>query len=132
VEADNLPRGRERLEAVGLPFSLHHSNFAALPSVLAAEGVAAADGVLADLGMSSMQVDDAGRGFSYARDGPLDMRMDRTRGRSAAQVLATISAEDLAEALRELGDEPEADRLAPLLVAAAREGKLQRTPDLAR
>jgi hypothetical protein len=90
---------------MGLPFALHHNNFAALPSVLAAEGVSRVDGVLADLGMSSMQVDDPERGFSYVRDGPLDMRMDRSRGRSAAQLLATISQADLARALRELGDD---------------------------
>src|SRR6185437_10902635 len=101
----------------GLPFRLHHSNFAALPSILAAEGVDGVHAVLADLGMSSMQVDDAERGFSYVRDGPLDMRMDRTRGRSAAQLLATISESELARALRELGDEPEAERIAAALVA---------------
>ena len=107
LDPDNLPRARERLEAVGFPFGLHHGNFAGLPAVLAAEGVTAADGVLADLGMSSMQVDDRGRGFSFMRDGPLDMRMDRTRGRTAAQVLATIPEKELAAALREAG----ADRL---------------------
>ena len=88
---------RERLEAVGHPFTLHHANFAGLPAVLAAEGIEARRRVLADLGMSSMQVDDAERGFSYVRDGPLDMRMDRTRGRSAAEVLATISEAELAQ-----------------------------------
>jgi 16S rRNA (cytosine1402-N4)-methyltransferase len=131
LDADNLPRARERLGAVGQSFSLHHGNFAGLPGVLAAENVAAVDGVLADLGMSSMQVDDPERGFSYVRDGPLDMRMDRTRGRSAADVLATISEADLARALRELGDEPDANRLAAVIVAAARCGELQRTTDLA-
>src|SRR5262249_33575007 len=83
-------------------------------------------------GMSSMQVDDAERGFSYVRDGPLDMRMDRTRGRPASAVLATIAAEDLARALRELGDEPEAERLATVITDAARRGVLQRTSNLAR
>ncbi len=132
LDPENLPRARERLTAVGHPFALHHSNFAALPAVLAAENIAAVDAVLADLGMSSMQVDDAERGFSYSRDGPLDMRMDRTRGRSAADVLATISPEALARALRDLGDEPEAERVAELLVEAARQGKLMRTTDVAR
>ena len=132
LDAENLPRTRERLEAVGLPFRLHHSNFAALPTILAAEGIEAADAVLADLGMSSMQVDDAERGFSYSRDGPLDMRMDRTRGRPAAAVLATISPEELARALREWGDEPEAERVAELLVKAARQGALKRSVDVAR
>jgi 16S rRNA (cytosine1402-N4)-methyltransferase len=88
--------------------------------------------MLADLGMSSMQVDDAERGFSYVRDGPLDMRMDRTRGRSAADVLTTISEEELARALRDYGDEPEAERVAALLTAAARQGKLRRTVDVSR
>jgi 16S rRNA (cytosine1402-N4)-methyltransferase len=88
--------------------------------------------LLADLGMSSMQLDDPGRGFSYARDGPLDMRMDRSRGRTAADLLAAISREELARALRELGDEPAAERVASLLVEAARRGELKRTTDLAR
>jgi 16S rRNA (cytosine1402-N4)-methyltransferase len=131
-DAENLPRARERLAAVGFPFALHHGNFAGLPAVLAAEGVPAADLLLADLGMSSMQVDDAERGFSYARDGPLDMRMDRSRGRSAAQVLATIAEADLARALRELGDEPEAERVAAALVAARGQRPLERTGDVAR
>jgi 16S rRNA (cytosine1402-N4)-methyltransferase len=132
LDPENLPRARERLAALGLPFALHHSNFAALPTVLAAEGVDGVDGLLADLGMSSMQVDDPERGFSYARDGPLDMRMDRSRGRTAAQVLATIPEEELARALREYGDEPEAERVAALLVTARTQGALQRTSDIAR
>jgi 16S rRNA (cytosine1402-N4)-methyltransferase len=132
LDPDNLPRAHERLSAVGGSFVLHHGNFAGLPGILAAEDIAGVDGILADLGMSSMQVDDPGRGFSYVRDGPLDMRMDRSRGRTVAELLATISAADLAQALRELGDEPDAERLAPLLVAAAGRGELRRTTDLAR
>jgi 16S rRNA (cytosine1402-N4)-methyltransferase len=132
LDADNLPRARQRLAETGLPFSLHHGNFAALLAVLAAEGLPAVDAVLADLGMSSMQVDDSSRGFSYARDGPLDMRMDRSRGRTAAQVLASIAEADLAKALRELGDEPEAERVAALIVAARATKPLERTGDLAR
>jgi 16S rRNA (cytosine1402-N4)-methyltransferase len=131
-DADNLPRARERLEAVGFPFRLHHANFAALPSVLAAEGLEAVDGLLADLGMSSMQVDDPERGFSYTRDGPLDMRMDRTRGRTAAQLLATLPERELAQALRDLGDEPDAERIAAAIVRARQTGPLQRTTELAR
>src|SRR5947209_3799775 len=111
-DPDNLPRAAERLQAVGGSFTLHQGNFAGLQGVLAAEGLTQGDMVLADLGMSSMQVDDPERGFSYVRDGPLDMRMDRTRGRSAAQLLASISEEELREALRELGDEPDARRIA--------------------
>jgi 16S rRNA (cytosine1402-N4)-methyltransferase len=132
LDPENLQRAGPRLEEVGFPFSLHHMNFAGLAGVLAGEDLEGADAVLADLGMSSMQVDDPERGFSYARDGPLDMRMDRGRGRTAIEVLAGMEPAELARALRELGDEPQADRLAPVLVQAARSGALARTGDLAR
>jgi len=132
LDAENLPRARERLEAVGHPFSLHHANFAGLAGVLGREGILAVDAILADLGMSSMQVDEVERGFSYVREGPLDMRMDRSRGRTAAELLASLSAEELAQALEELGDEPHARKLAPVIVQAARRGELRRTTDLTR
>jgi 16S rRNA (cytosine1402-N4)-methyltransferase len=132
LDADNLPRARERLETLGQPFALHHANFAALPAVLAAERLAKVHLVLADLGMSSLQVDDMQRGFSYVRDGPLDMRMDRSRGRTAAQLLATIPEEELATALRELGDEPKAEKLAAAIVAARGLQPLQDSKDLVR
>jgi 16S rRNA (cytosine1402-N4)-methyltransferase len=131
-DADNLPRARERLEAIGAPFALHQGNFAGLPALLAAEGLAVVDMVLADLGMSSMQVDDPQRGFSYARDGPLDMRMDRSRGRTAAELLATLSEAELIEVLHDLGDESAAPRIAAAIVAARRQAPLQRTGDLVR
>jgi 16S rRNA (cytosine1402-N4)-methyltransferase len=131
-DAQNLPVARERLEAVGFPFTLHQGNFAGLPAILATEGLGAVDIVLADLGMSSMQVDDPERGFSYVRDGPLDMRMDGSRGRTAAQVLATLSEMELRQALHELGDEPEAERIAAAIVAARQVEPLCRTGDLVR
>ncbi len=117
LDADNLPRAEPRLAAVGHPFVLRHANFAGLPAVLAAEGIAGVDGLVADLGMSSMQVDDPGRGFSFLRDGPLDMRMDRSRGKTAADLLNTLSAEELAAAFRDLGDEPMAEAIAAAVVA---------------
>jgi 16S rRNA (cytosine1402-N4)-methyltransferase len=130
-DAKNLPQARERLTAVGHPFSLHHTNFAGLAQVLGAEGIDGVDLLLADLGMSSMQVDDPERGFSYRRDGPLDMRMDQGRGQTAAQLLATIGEAELAQALAELGDEPEAARIARFLVQNRKERRLERTGDLA-
>jgi 16S rRNA (cytosine1402-N4)-methyltransferase len=132
LDPQNIERARPRLEAVGHPFTLHHANFAGLDTILAREGLSGADAMLADLGMSSMQVDDPERGFSYSRDGPLDMRMDPTRGKSAAQVLLEIGETDLARALAELGDEPEAARIARLIVEARARQPLQRTGELAR
>jgi 16S rRNA (cytosine1402-N4)-methyltransferase len=131
MDADNLPRAKERLEKTGSPFHLHHANFAGVDGLLASHGISAVDMVLADLGMSSMQVDDPERGFSYVRDGALDMRMDRTRGRSAAQLLTTISEEDLYKALAE-GDEPAARRITRSIVAARTATPLVRTVQLAK
>jgi 16S rRNA (cytosine1402-N4)-methyltransferase len=131
-DPDNLPRARERLETAGFPFTLHQGNFAGLPAALAAEGLTKVDCLLADLGVSSMQLDDPERGFSYSRDGPLDMRMDRTRGQTAAQLLVTISQPQLAEALATYGDEPEAGKIAAAIVAARQREPLERTGQLAR
>jgi 16S rRNA (cytosine1402-N4)-methyltransferase len=130
-DADHLPRAHAQLAATGLPFSVLHSNFAALTSVLANEGLSGGDVILADLGMSSMQVDDPERGFSYARDGPLDMRMDRTRGQSAADLLATIPEQQLEEALTALGDEPKAQLIARTVVEARDQGRIATTRQLA-
>jgi 16S rRNA (cytosine1402-N4)-methyltransferase len=132
LDSDNLVRAKQRLEEVGHPFGLHHGNFAGLAKALAAESVAGVDFVLADLGMSSMQVDDPERGFSYVRDGPLDMRMDRSRGKTAAQLLATLPESELRRALQELGDEPEAVKIAQGIVAARTNGSIERTGDLVR
>jgi 16S rRNA (cytosine1402-N4)-methyltransferase len=130
LDPENLHRAQERLNKVGFPFSLHQGNFAALPAILAAEGIDRTDGLVADLGMSSMQVDDPERGFSYIRDGPLDMRMDRSRGRTAAQLLASISQPELAEVLGTLGDEPQPERLAAAIVAARARRPIERTGEL--
>jgi 16S rRNA (cytosine1402-N4)-methyltransferase len=130
LDPDNLPRAEPTLAAVGHPFALHHSNFAGLVGVLAAEGIQHVDGLLADLGMSSMQVDDPARGFSFMRDGPLDMRMDRSRGRTAADLLATLPEEELAAAFAELGDEPQAAAIAAAVVAERRTKPLERTGEL--
>src|SRR6478609_1567689 len=130
LDPANLPPAREQLAAVSPNFELHHANFAGFPAALAAAGLDGCDALLADLGMSSMQVDDPERGFSFMRDGPLDMRMDRTRGRTAAELLNTLPADDLAAALRDFGDEPEADGIAAAVVRRRATKSLERTREL--
>jgi len=111
-------------------FHLFHTNFAALPSVLAQAGAEKADGVLADVGVASPQIDDPARGFSYRRPGPLDMRMDPTRGRPASALVNSMSERELAAALRELGDEEDADAIAALVVERRKERPIETTDDL--
>jgi 16S rRNA (cytosine1402-N4)-methyltransferase len=130
LDAGNIEPARAKLEAVGGLFALHHTNFAGLPGVLATEGVMQVDALLADLGMSSMQVDDRDRGFSFMRDGPLDMRMDRTRGRTCAELLNTLPVEELAACFRDLGDEPQADAIANAIVLRRAEKPIERTKEL--
>ncbi|MBI1833142.1 MAG: 16S rRNA (cytosine(1402)-N(4))-methyltransferase RsmH [Planctomycetes bacterium] len=132
MDAENLPKARERLESIGHPFHLHHSNFAGLQQILAAHGITQVDAILADLGMSSMQVDDPSRGFSYSREGDLDMRMDRSRGQTAAQLLATIAEADLVQHLTELGDEPDVELIASAIVAARETAPIITTKGLAQ
>jgi 16S rRNA (cytosine1402-N4)-methyltransferase len=114
LDAAELARTAARLEAAGLRVSAHHTNFAGIGGVLAAEGVAGVDCLLADLGISSMQLDDPARGFAFKRDGALDMRMDQTRGRTAAELIRQIDEQTLAEMLRDC-DEPYADKLAAMI-----------------
>lgn len=130
LDAENIERARPLLEAIGHPHTLQHGNFAGMQGALAGLGIEQVDGVLADLGMSSMQVDDPERGFSFMRDGPLDMRMDRSRGKTAADLLNTMPPEELITALQELGDEPEAEKIVASIVAAREKKPLSRTREL--
>jgi 16S rRNA (cytosine1402-N4)-methyltransferase len=110
LDADpiELPKAEARLRASGFGedvFTAHRSNFAGLPQLLAQLGVGKVDLVLADLGVSSMQLDNPARGFSFKQDGPLDLRMNPERGASASALLAKISPEKLARLLLENADE---------------------------
>jgi len=112
-------------------FSISHTPFSALASVLDAAHVPLVDGVLADLGASSPQLDDPARGFSFSADGPLDMRMDPTRGESAAQWLATATQAQIREAIEEYGEERFAKQVAAAIVAARGRQPILRTRQLA-
>jgi 16S rRNA (cytosine1402-N4)-methyltransferase len=120
-----------RLEPFGDRVSLAHTVFDGLPRVLADLGLGPVQGVLFDLGVSSLQLDEVERGFSYSREAPLDMRMDPTRGTTAAEVLETYPAADLARVLREYGEERFARRIADRVVAARAVAPLRTTRELA-
>ncbi|MFP4501582.1 MAG: 16S rRNA (cytosine(1402)-N(4))-methyltransferase RsmH [Candidatus Hydrogenedentota bacterium] len=111
--------------------TVRHANYATLRDTLAQEDVARVDGLLVDAGVSSMQLDDPERGFSFQEDGPLDMRMDRSAGPTAAAYLAQVSEADLAQTLKRYGDVRPARRIAAAVVQRRRAGQLTRTGDLA-
>jgi len=108
-------------------FSIHHTTFAGMREVLASLGIARVDGVLLDLGVSSPQIDDAARGFSFRADGPLDMRMDPTRGESAAAFLERADAQSIAGVIRDYGEERFAAPVARALGARRDAGRPVRT-----
>jgi 16S rRNA (cytosine1402-N4)-methyltransferase len=136
VDADplELPRTEARLRALGHPpesLTVRRLNFAGVAQFVAAEAPAGADVVLADLGASSMQLDDPARGFSFKADGPLDMRMNPSRGESAASLLAKWDEDELARTLEENADEPQARGLARAILAAHETEPLTTTGALA-
>ena len=108
-------------------FSIHHTSFGQLVPTLAAAGVTRIDGLLLDLGVSSPQIDTPERGFSFRFDGPLDMRMDTTRGESAADFLARADERHIAEVIRDYGEERFAVQVAKALVARRESGSPVRT-----
>jgi 16S rRNA (cytosine1402-N4)-methyltransferase len=99
-------------------FMLVHSGFSCLQSVLESLNVKKVDGVLLDIGISSPQIDEAGRGFSFRFDGPLDMRMDQSKGQTAAEFLATASEQQIRGVIKEYGEERFAKQIARAIVAA--------------
>src|SRR5262249_49740703 len=109
---------------------LRHVSYSRIDEVLSQEGLARCDRVLLDLGVSSLQLDTAARGFSFAADGPLDMRMDRASGAPASEWLARVAPHELERVLREYGEERFARRIANAVVATRRAGRIERTRQL--
>ena len=113
--------------ADGIELSLHHGDYRAIPEVL---GAAKADAILLDLGLNNAQIEDEARGISFRQDGPLDMRMDRTKGQTAADFLNSASASEIERVLREYGDERWARKIAQVIVDRRKERRLTTTADL--
>ena len=126
-----LDRARATLSGNGDAIELVHADYRAFEDVLNAKGVGQVDGVLADLGVSSLQLDAPGRGFSFRRDEPLDMRMDTSSGETAADMLASVEEKALADLIYELGEERHARRVARAIVETRTEGRIETTGQLA-
>ncbi|MCU0915750.1 MAG: 16S rRNA (cytosine(1402)-N(4))-methyltransferase RsmH [Planctomycetes bacterium] len=132
VDAAELERTRQRLGAAGVHVNLYRSNFAGLAKILRQERLDGFDIIFADLGVSSMQIDNPQRGMSYKHDGPLDMRMDDRLQETGADLLHRLSEQDLAQALRVLADEPDHEKISHLIVARRAVEPITRTAQLIR
>ncbi len=126
-DGEELARTEKRLRDAGLPVLARHADYADAREALKSLGLTGVDALLADLGVSSMQLDRPERGMSFKNDGPLDMRMDRSRGPTAAEWLATAGEARIADALSCFGDEPDAKAIAAALAALAAKGRTPKT-----
>lgn len=129
-DTDAIALASERLAAFGDRFVPHHAEYDDIAGALALVGAKHADGILLDLGVSSLQIDEAERGFSYAQDAPLDMRMNREDPTTAADLLAESSERDLARMFREYGEERFAPRIARAIVRRRDAEPVTRSADL--
>ena len=136
IAIDRDPRAIAEANTIADPrFQIVHSTFSSIPDICDELNlVGKIDGILLDLGVSSPQLDEAERGFSFMRDGPLDMRMDTTKGLSAMEWLAQVSVDDLAWVLKEFGEERFAKRIAQAVVSYNKSAseKISRTLQLAQ
>ena len=130
-DADALRRAADTLRAWADRVELVHADYRDLEHVLDARGIARIDGALADLGVSSMQLDAEGRGFSFRRDEPLDMRMDQSSGPTAADLLAAVDETELANVIFQYGEERFSRRIARAIVMARRAAPVTTTGRLA-
>ena len=126
-----LEHAREALRDAGNAADVVHADYRGFEEVLDARGIERIDGLLADLGVSSLQLDAPGRGFSFRRDEPLDMRMDTSSGATAAERLAAVDEKTLADVIYELGEERHARRVARAIVAAGKSRRVESTGQLA-
>ena len=126
-----IAHAREALAPFGDRVTLVHSDYRQLEDVLQAQGIETIDGALADLGVSSMQFDAPGRGFSFMRDEPLDMRMDTSRGETAADLIARTPEGELADVIFQFGEERFSRRIARRIVEERREQPIDTTGRLA-
>ncbi|SCZ77034.1 16S rRNA (cytosine(1402)-N(4))-methyltransferase RsmH [Acidaminobacter hydrogenoformans] len=129
-DKEALAAAKERLERFGNHFVPVHSNFVNLKTVVEDLGWDGVDGILIDLGVSSYQLDEAERGFSYMNDGLLDMRMDQTQSLTAEEVVNTYSEKSLYEVIRDYGEEKWASRIAKFIVEARRKAPIKTTSEL--
>jgi 16S rRNA (cytosine1402-N4)-methyltransferase len=126
-----LTLAHEALKEWAGRFELVHADYRGAAAVLESRGIETVDGALADLGVSSMQLEAEGRGFSFRRDEPLDMRMDTTQGESAADMLAVVEEHDLADVIYQYGEERDSRRIARALVRAREAQPLRTTGQVA-
>jgi 16S rRNA (cytosine1402-N4)-methyltransferase len=131
-DPDALRLAAKALQGFGDRVELVHADYRDLEQVLDARGIARMSGALADLGVSSMQLSAEGRGFSFQRDEPLDMRMDRTTGPTAAEMLSDVDEEDLANLIFEFGEERYSRRIARAIVRAREAAPVTTTLQLAQ
>jgi len=127
-----VAEARKRLDPMGSAVSIHRENYRDLQSVLDGEGLETVDGILLDLGLSSMQVDDPDRGFSFRSDGPLDMRMGPDATRSAEEIVNSETEQELARIIFRYGDERWARRIAQFIVDARERHPLKTTRELSK
>jgi len=131
-DPDALKLAASALAEFGDRVELVHADYRDLPQVLDQRGLTGVDGALADLGVSSMQLEAEGRGFSFRRDDPLDMRMDRSQGETAADWLAAIDEESLADVIFQYGEERYSRRIARAIVSSRNLTPIRTTAALAR
>ena len=130
-DTDALAIARDALSGFGDRVTLVHADYREIAAVLSAQGIGEVSGVLADFGVSSMQLDAEGRGFSFRRDEPLDMRMDRSSGETAAEMIDRVDEQELADVIYQFGEERRSRQVAHAIVMARQQRRIASTGRLA-